>query len=98
MSDYYWSNGGLRRDTGESIEYVLKYLKDNNIKYKDTRNSNSILTIYNKDNKEYGYVYTTGRWSTYKGKEVKHYHSKGIEDFDTNYLNKFVKENEDDEE
>ena len=72
MSDYYWSNGGLRRDTGESIEYVLKYLKDN---------------------KEYGYVYTTGRWSTYKGKEVKHYHSKGIEDFDTNYLNKFVKEN-----
>ena len=31
MSDYYWSKGGLRRDTGESIEYVLKYLKDNNI-------------------------------------------------------------------
>ena len=50
MSDYYWSNGGLRRDTNENIEYVFKYLKKNNIKYKDTRNSNTYITIFNKEN------------------------------------------------
>jgi hypothetical protein len=96
MSEYFWKNGGLRRNTNESIEEVFKYLKDNKIKFKDTRNSNSLLTIYNNNKEEYGYVYNTGRWSTYKGFPIKHYHSKGIEDFVTKYLNKFEKENADD--
>ena len=92
MSEYYWKNGGLRRNTKESIEEVFKYLKDNKIKFKDTRNSNSLLTIYNNNKQEYGYVYNTGRWSSYKGFPIKHYHSKGIKDFVTKYLNKFDKE------
>jgi len=95
MSEYFWKNGGLRRNTNETIEDVFKYLKDNKIKFKDTRKSNSIITIYNNNKEEYGYVYNTGRWSTYKGFKVKHYHSKGIEDFVTKYLNKFVEENKD---
>ena len=97
MSDYYWSNGGLRRDTNEDIEYVFKYLKKNNIKFKDTRNSNTYITIFNKQNKKYQYCYTTGRWRRITGKGVvKFYHSKGIEDFVNKYLNKFVGENKND--
>ena len=87
---YYWSKGTLRRNTNENVEYVIRYLNTENIKYKLGHFSNSVIEIINNNNNRYGYTYTTGRWCSYKkGKEIKHYHSKGIQDFVINYLNKF---------
>ena len=89
-SKYRWSKGKLTRKTYEKIEDVIQYLEDNKIRFEDTSYSNSIIKIYNNKGQSYGYTYTTGRWCCYKkGKLIKHYHSKGIEDFVINYLNKY---------
>jgi len=80
----------FRRDTNESIDDVEKYLIKNKIPYRGT--GTSMLYIENKAGKEYAYYCTTGRWSIKKRVYKHHYHSKGIEDFVTNYLNRFADE------
>jgi hypothetical protein len=78
----------FRRDTNETVDFVETYLIKNNISYMGS--GTTMLYIENKAGKEYAYYCTTGRWSVKKRVYDKHYHSKGIEDFVTNYLNRFA--------
>tara|TARA_Y100000004_G_C8729287_1_gene333603 strand:+ start:31 stop:456 length:426 start_codon:yes stop_codon:yes gene_type:complete len=77
-----------RRNTNESLEFVIDYLQKQDLPY-EVCMSASFIYITNIANIQYLYYWTTGRWcarqphiSLYE----KHEHSKGIEDFVTNYL------------
>jgi len=78
----------FRHDTDETLEDVLEFLQTSNIKY-EVKEGAHMLWVYHEDRK-YAYYYTTGRWAPYKkylgGYPKKHYHSKGIEDFITRFI------------
>lgn len=84
----------FRRDTNEDLEFVEKYLGEHNIDY-DLRLGATMMYIYNNDNKRYAYYWTTGRWSPENAIAKEHYHSKGIDDFVSRFLNRFVQVKED---
>jgi len=78
----------FRRYTGETLEYIKDYLNNLGVPFRVENNGN-LLFIYKESEPEgrfsprYSYYPTTGRWG--KDNRSKHYHSKGIEDFMTNY-------------
>lgn len=78
----------FRRDTNQNLEEVKEYLYRHDIRYED-RLKATALKIYNKEERPYIYYWTTGRWKPYNGKIFPHYRSNSIEDFVTNYLNRF---------
>ena len=82
----------FRKDTNETLEFVEKYLQDNKIDYM-VNMAASLLWITNQESKEYVYYWTTGRWSKRQRVYNNHYHSNGIEDFVTRFLNRFVEQN-----
>ena len=94
MSEYYFdrvnSKGEtiFRRDTNESLEHVKNYLNSKNIEY-EVKEQAHMIKVFTKG-RDYSYYYTTGRWAPYKkylgGYPKKHYHSKGIEDFITRFI------------
>tara|TARA_R110000824_G_scaffold13677_2_gene59225 strand:- start:4414 stop:4725 length:312 start_codon:yes stop_codon:yes gene_type:complete len=75
----------FRRDTNESIDFVTKYLDDNNIDY-EIKSGATMMYIYDPYGKLYAYYWTTGRWSADKAIADRHYNSEGIEDFVTKYV------------
>jgi len=83
----------FRRDTNESLEFVTNYLNDKDIPYEICKTA-GLIWIDNIAEVTYVYYWTTGRWAIRKTnkKYKKHYHSKGIDDFVTNYLNKYADE------
>ena len=77
----------FRRDTDESLEYVLEYLKDKDVTVEIFPKA-TLLSIY-VDWRRYDYYWTTGRWCQRRlGYPRKHYHSKGIDDFFTRFVEK----------
>ena len=77
-----------RRDTNESLEFVLDYLKKQELRYKICMSA-SFIYISNLANIQYLYYWTTGRWCVRQPHitfYTRHEHSKGIEDFVTNHL------------
>ena len=83
-----------RRDTNESLDFVTEYLDKKEIPY-EVNKSAGLLYIDNIANITYVYYWSTGRWSKRKTtikQYKKHFHSKGIEDFTTNYLSKYAEE------
>lgn len=82
----------FRKDTNETLEFVEKYLQDNKIDYMVNIPA-SLLWITNDEAKEYVYYWTTGRWAKRQRTYLKHYHSNGIEDFVTRFLNRFAEQN-----
>ena len=82
----------FRKETGESLEFVLEYLDTHDIEHQKML-SGSCLIIYNNQDRQYIYYWTTGRWSPRKQSSKKHYHSNGIADFVSRYLNKYVEQN-----
>ena len=81
----------FRKETGQSLSYVIDYLNDNNIEY-EIIPSATLIVIYSRASRPYVYYWTTGRWSPRKRSYNKHYHSDGIEDFVGKYLNKYADE------
>ena len=78
----------FKHTTDESVDYVIEFLENENIKYELTEAANSTMFwIYFKYNK-YAYYSTTGRWAPFnKGKyPSKHYTSEGIKDFYNRFL------------
>ena len=78
-----------RRDTNESLEFVLDYLEKKELPHESCKVAGFIY-ITNVANVQYLYYWTTGRWTIRKPQirfYDKHEHSKGIDDFVTNYLN-----------
>ena len=78
-----------RRDTNESLEFVTDYLEKHELSYHVVKSA-SFVYIINVANIEYLYFWTTGRWTARQphiSLYTKHEHSKGIDDFVTNYLN-----------
>ena len=100
MSEHEWefvrknSKGEaiFRKDTNETLEFVENYLQENNIKYCISEAA-SMLWIKNQEDREYVYYWPTGRWSRRRPTYKVHYHSNGIDDFVTRFLNKFVEQN-----
>ncbi|BCV01889.1 MAG: hypothetical protein CM15mV47_140 [uncultured marine virus] len=84
----------FRRDTNEDLDFVEKYLSERNINY-DLRLGATMMYIYNNHNKRYAYYWTTGRWSAENAITNQHYHSKGIDDFVSRFLNRFAEVKED---
>lgn len=90
--DYNWSYARtnskgeviFRHDTEEDFEFVINFLKEKNIDYEVKIYANMLWIHYN--DKTYSYYPTTGRWGTRNNHYLKHYHSKGIEDFYTRFL------------
>jgi hypothetical protein len=83
-----------RRDTNESLAFVTEYLDEKKIPYEISKSA-GLLFIDNIADTTYVYYWSTGRWSKRKTtirQYKKHFHSKGIEDFTTNYLNKYAEE------
>ena len=83
-----------RRDTNESLDFVTEYLDKKEIPY-EVNKSAGLLYIDNIANVTYVYYWSTGRWSKRKTsirQYKQHFHSKGIDDFVTNYLNKYAEE------
>lgn len=74
----------FRHDTEEDFEFVINFLKEKNIDYEVKIYANMLWIHYN--DKTYSYYPTTGRWGTRNNHYLKHYHSKGIEDFYTRFL------------
>lgn len=81
----------FRRDTEESLEFVEQYLTEKKIPY-ELREGATLMYIFNRDGRRYAYYWTTGRWSADNAIVDEHYHSNGINDFVTRFLNKFAKE------
>jgi len=81
----------FRRDTNETKEFVDSFLDERNIPYQ-YREKPFMYWITNDEGRDYAYFYTTGRWCkrVNRGYPKMHYQSKGIEDFCTRFLNKFV--------
>jgi|14BtaG_2_1085337.scaffolds.fasta_scaffold01868_13 hypoxanthine phosphoribosyltransferase len=86
----------FRRDTDESLEFVVEYLEGKGLEY-EVREGAKMLWIYASNNQTYSYYYTTGRWAPYckRGYPKKHYMSKGINDFITRYVEKDVQNDKD---
>ena len=82
----------FRKDTNESLEFVENYLKEKEIEYCINLPA-SLIYIENEEGREYVYYWTTGRWYRRKPKYKVHYHSNGIDDFVTRFLNRFVEQN-----
>jgi hypothetical protein len=81
----------LRRDTNESLDDVLEYLKDKNVAV-EVHPKATLLSIY-VGSRRFDYFWTTGRWSQRRdGHPKKHYHSKGIADFFDRFLSQHVEE------
>jgi len=74
----------FRHDTEEDFNFVTDFLDKKNIEYENKLTSTMLWIYYN--NKTYSYYPTTGRWGTRANHYLKHYHSKGIEDFYTRFL------------
>ena len=81
----------FRRDTDDDFDFVCSYFEDKDIPYKFKEGGN-VFIIKNKTGKDYVYYWSTGRWSPKHKSNKIHYHSKGVEDFVTKYLNKYNKE------
>ena len=78
----------FRRNTNEKLDDVIKFLDDNDITY-EYKAGAKMFWIH--EDQTYQYFYTTGRWGVPRGTTVippKHYHSKGIKDFLTKYVNR----------
>ena len=81
----------LRRDTNETLEEVLDFLKDIKGIEVEVFLKATLISIY-VDWRRYDYYWTTGRWCQRKSNYPKtHYHSKGIEDFCNRFLKKDIK-------
>ena len=81
----------FRRETNEAKEYVDSFLEERNIPHSYSEKP-CMYWLPNSEGRDYAYFYTTGRWykRVNRGYPKMHYHSKGIEDFCTRFLNKFV--------
>ena len=81
----------LRRDTNESLDDVLEYLKDKNVTV-ELYPKATLLSIY-VGWRRFDYYWTTGRWCQRReGYPKKHYHSKGIADFFERFLSQHIEE------
>ena len=84
----------LRRDTNESLDDVLEYLKDKNVAV-EVHPKATLLSIY-VGCYRFEYYWTTGRWANRRdGYPKKHYHSKGIADFFERFLSQHIEEVDD---
>lgn len=84
----------LRRDTNESLDDVLEYLKDKNVAV-EVHPKATLLSIY-VGCYRFEYYWTTGRWANRRdGYPKKHYHSKGIADFFERFLSQHIEEADD---
>ena len=81
----------FRKDTKEDFDFVCSYFDDNNIPYTFKEGGN-VFIIKNKTGRDYVYYWTTGRWSPKHKSNKVHFHSNGVEEFTTKYLNKYNKE------
>ena len=81
----------FRRDTNETKEFVDSFLQERNIPHSYCEKPH-MYWITNSEGRDYAYFYTTGRWykRVNRGYPKMHYHSNGIEDFCTRFLNKYV--------
>ena len=77
----------FRRDTNESLEFIIDYLKTNNIDH-TYKKFDPMVVVTNKKNKDYMYYWTTGRWSPIHRSNRIHYRSNGIKNFVDKYLNR----------
>ena len=84
----------LRRDTNETLEEVLDFLKDKELEV-EVFSKATLISIY-VEWRRYDYYWTTGRWCQRKKTDypTKHYHSKGIEDFFNRFLKKDIRNSE----
>tara|TARA_X000001388_G_scaffold15819_2_gene9729 strand:- start:176 stop:538 length:363 start_codon:yes stop_codon:yes gene_type:complete len=81
----------FRKDTGQTLDHCIEYLKDKGIEYAVIESA-TLIVIYSRADRPYMYYWTTGRWSARKRSYTKHFHSDGIEDFVEKYLNKYADE------
>ena len=85
---YYGTNSKgkkiFRHYTNEQEEDVLKYLDERGFDYEST--DGGMIWITNKNNDEFSYYWTTGRWSTRKHNRQRHYQAMGIKDFLDRYI------------
>lgn len=97
MSDYTYvrtnSKGEavLRRDTEDTFEFVVQYLKEKDIEY-EYRDGATMFILWNDADVRYVYYWTTGRWAVKTRKINKHFSSKGIVDFVERFLNRYAEE------
>ena len=80
------SNSKLYR-TKETTDYALDYFRTNDIKAEEVDRSFDMLYVWNKYNRQYIYWPTTGSWRSKNSRTGVTYMSKGVEDFDTRFLN-----------
>jgi len=78
----------FKHETNETVEQVIKFLKDKNVKYELTEGAGSTMFWIYCNATKYSYYSTTGRWSPIKKNKypTKHYSSKNIKDFYERFL------------
>lgn len=81
----------FRRDTNETLEFVIDFLNENNIEH-EYKEGATMFNLTNEVGKCYTYYWTTGKWSPKNKSMDMHYNSKGIKDFTERFFNRYNKE------
>jgi len=80
------SNRKLYR-TKETTEDALQYFQEKEVRVAKVDKGFDMIYVWNNRNKQYIYWPTTGRWRGKNSRTGVTYMSKGVEDFDTRFLN-----------
>lgn len=81
----------FRRDTNETLEFVIDFLNENNIEH-EYKEGATMFNLINEVGKCYTYYWTTGKWSPKSKSMDMHYNSKGIKDFTERFFNRYNKD------